>query len=97
MQVEGNWRALPHEYRALGRAVREVRARRGFSQEALGFRADLHRNYVGAIERGQINPSFRTLLRVTRGLDMPLSDLIALYERNLGEPGVPTGRIGPWT
>lgn len=37
---------------ALGGAVRESRARRGLSQEELGFRAGLHRNYVGAIERG---------------------------------------------
>jgi len=42
---------------AFGRAVRETRARRGLSQEQLGFTAGLHRNYVGAIERGEINPT----------------------------------------
>ena len=31
---------------ALGRAVRELRARSGLSQESLGTRADMHRNYV---------------------------------------------------
>src|SRR5215218_234452 len=41
----------PAELRALGAAVRELRARRGFSQEELGFRGGLHRNYVGGIER----------------------------------------------
>jgi transcriptional regulator with XRE-family HTH domain len=49
--------ARGRKYRALGRAVREARARRGLSQEELGFMAGLHRNYVGAIERGEINPS----------------------------------------
>lgn len=70
---------------ALGRAVHEARARRGLSQEELGFRAKLHRNYVGAVERGEINPTFKTLLALMRGLDLPLSELMRLYERNIGE------------
>jgi transcriptional regulator with XRE-family HTH domain len=70
---------------ALGRAVLEARARRGISQEELGFRAKLHRNYIGAVERGEINPTFKTLLALTRGLTPPLSELIGLYERNIRE------------
>ena len=70
---------------ALGRAVLEARARRGLSQEELGFQAKLHRNYIGALERGEINPTFRTLLALMRGLDLPLSELIGLYERHIGE------------
>jgi len=65
------------ELRALGAAVRELRARRGFSQEALGFRADLHRNYVGGIERGELNVTFRILLNLSHGLD------IRLFHRDL--------------
>jgi transcriptional regulator with XRE-family HTH domain len=72
----------PAELRALGAAVRELRARRGFSQEELGFRGGLHRNYVGGIERGGLNITFRVLLKVARGLDFPLSEVIAVYERN---------------
>lgn len=48
----------------------------------LGFRGGLHRNYVGGIERGELNITFRLLLKVARGLDVPLSELIAVYERN---------------
>ena len=44
--------------------MRYTRARRGLSQEELGFRASLHRNYVGALERGEINPTFRVLLKL---------------------------------
>lgn len=77
----------PHspDHTAFGAAVRETRARRGLSQEELGFRSDLHRNYVGAIERGEINPTFRVLLKLSRGLVTPLSALITLYERNMLE------------
>jgi transcriptional regulator with XRE-family HTH domain len=70
--------------KALGAAVRELRARRGLSQEWLGFKAGLHRNYIGAIERGEINPTLRTLVYLTGGLVLPLSELIAVYERNIG-------------
>ena len=70
---------------ALGSAVREARARRGISQEELGSRATLHRNYVGAIERGEINPTFRILMQLSHGLDVELSDLLALYERQAAE------------
>jgi DNA-binding XRE family transcriptional regulator len=55
------------EHDAFGRAVRELRARRGHSQETLGFAADIHRNYVGAIGRGEINPTFAVMLRVSTG------------------------------
>lgn len=73
--------AISVDHVILGRAIRELRARRVYSQEQLGFRSSLHRNYVGALERGEINPTFKTLLSLRRGLDIPLSDLIALYER----------------
>jgi transcriptional regulator with XRE-family HTH domain len=69
------------ELHTLGRAVLELRARRGLSQEALAFESGLHRNYVGAIERGEINPTFRILLKLTAGLRIPLSELAAVRER----------------
>jgi transcriptional regulator with XRE-family HTH domain len=77
------WISRDHD--ALGAAVREIRARRGFSQEGLGFASGLHRNYVGAIERGEINATFRTLLKTRSGLRVPLSELVLVYERNIGE------------
>lgn len=72
---------LSADHRALGKAVRRVRAVRGMSQECLAHEAGIHRNYVGSIERGEINPTFRTMLRVSGGLMVPLSSLVLLYER----------------
>ncbi len=80
-----HWPVHSADHDALGSAARETRARRAISQETLGFRSSLHRNYVGAIERGEINPTFATLLNLTRGLGVPLSELILLYERNMRE------------
>lgn len=70
---------------AFGRAVREVRARRGLSQMGLGRAAGSHHNYVGAIERGEINPTLGTIDKLAVGLDMPLSELAVIDERNVAE------------
>jgi transcriptional regulator with XRE-family HTH domain len=68
------------EHDALGHAVRELRARRRLSQEELGYRSTLHRNYVGAVERGEINPTYRVLLKLSAGLAFPVSEIVALAE-----------------
>jgi transcriptional regulator with XRE-family HTH domain len=85
------------ELRALATAVRETRARRRLSQEELGFRAGMHRNDVGAIERAEINPTFRILLKLCRGLAVAPSELIVLYEKRrpelADEPPPPHGQM----
>jgi transcriptional regulator with XRE-family HTH domain len=68
------------EHVALGRSVRTLRNRRGYSQHALGQRTGIHPNYIGAIERGEVNPSFGLLLRLADGLSARLSELLVMYE-----------------
>jgi transcriptional regulator with XRE-family HTH domain len=77
-------KGIPQQ-RVLGRAVREVRARGGWSQEHLADRAGLHRNYVGSMERGELNPTWRTLLRFATGLHVPMTELFEVYERQLAD------------
>jgi len=80
--------AISADHFALGRAARELRARRSMSQEYLGLVSGMHRNQIGAIERGEQNPTFWTLLNLTSGLRVPLSELVLVYERNVGEMSV---------
>lgn len=61
----------------MGRAIRELRLERHLSQEELGAQSQTHRNYVGQVERGERNPSFESLLKIARALDVRLSTLIA--------------------
>jgi transcriptional regulator with XRE-family HTH domain len=68
------------EHVALGHAIRQLRLAAGISQEELADRGDMHRTYVGGIERGERNVSFRNLLKLADALDVRLSVLIELYE-----------------
>lgn len=59
----------------LGAAVRARRHGLGLSQEGLAERADIHMTYVGMIERGERNPTYTNLLRLSRALGCTLSTL----------------------
>ena len=61
----------------LGNALRETRAERRVSQEELGLRTGVHRNYIGGIERGERNPSVTTIATLADALDLKLSELFS--------------------
>ena len=66
----------PHPFlRRLGTRIRELRAQRGYSQEAFADRVGLDRSYMSGIERGVRNLSVLTLARIARGLGVPVSSL----------------------
>lgn len=47
------------------------------------MRADMHRNYVGTIERGEANVGFLNLLRLVDALDVPFAEFAAVWDRQL--------------
>ena len=59
-----------------GKHVRKLRLDRGLSQEKLAELADLHRNYVGGVERGERNIAIINIVRLARGLKVPPSKLV---------------------
>ena len=60
----------------LGRKIRELRERHGVSQETLAEMADLHRNYVGSVERGERNISLQNIVAIARALKITPSLLL---------------------
>jgi transcriptional regulator with XRE-family HTH domain len=56
-------------------AVRRLRKDRGWSQEELGAKANLHRTYIGAIERCEENLTIRTLDKLAAALKVQPVDL----------------------
>lgn len=64
---------------ALGRALRSVRARRfRLTQDRLAAAAGLSANHVGALERGEADPSYTTLLKLSRAVDVPLAEIVTI-------------------
>ena len=60
---------------ALAKRIRELRKKRGFSQEAFADHAGLHRVAVGWIEQGRRVPTLKTLVKVSEGFGISLSEL----------------------
>ncbi len=64
------------ELLAIGRELRRCRKAALLTQEELAERAGLHSNYVGFIERGERNPSAKTILALARALSIPAAELL---------------------
>jgi transcriptional regulator with XRE-family HTH domain len=65
---------------ALGIAVAQRRREIGYSQNDLAARCAIHRAYIGGIEQGRRNPTWRVLATIAAGLDLRLSELAARAE-----------------
>ncbi len=64
----------------MGERIRTLRKERGWSQEELGEKADLHHTYVGAVERGEKNASIDTLDKIAVAFNIEILDLFALAQ-----------------
>jgi transcriptional regulator with XRE-family HTH domain len=62
--------------RKLGDAIRHRRKARKLSQEKLAERADVHRNYIGLIERGEQNITIESLVKLAKALKCKVMDLV---------------------
>ena len=58
-----------------GTHLRKLRTEKGFSQAELAFRGNFDRNYIGMIERGERNPSLKSLFGIAKALDITLQEL----------------------
>jgi transcriptional regulator with XRE-family HTH domain len=59
-----------------GERLRQIRQKKGISQEALAHLAGLHRTYVSGVERGERNISLLNIERLAIALDIAMSDLM---------------------
>ena len=59
--------------------IKELRMQQGISQEELGFRCHLSKNYISDVERGTRNVSLKAIDQFAKGLGIALKDLFNYY------------------
>jgi transcriptional regulator with XRE-family HTH domain len=89
---------------AMGARVRAMRQKLGLSSAELALQAGLSVGVISQIERGQANPSLRTLERLRLALDVPLMVLLegpgsaatepAFVRRRHARPRLMVGKMG---
>lgn len=62
------------------KCLREFRKEVGKTQEQLALDAGLERTYISMLELCQRRPSIKTLIQLSRGFGIPLSEILARYE-----------------
>jgi len=62
-------------YKKVGKQLRELRKVNKLTQKELGLRSDLEKSVIQRIERGAVNSTLRTLLKVANALDVEFKDL----------------------
>ena len=58
-----------------GETIRQLRKDRNLSQEELADRAELHRTYIGMIERAEKNITLINIEKLAKALDVEISEL----------------------
>lgn len=61
---------------SFGEKVREIRIKKGLSQEQLAHLADVHRTYIGMIERAEKNITLLNIEKIANALKVNINDLI---------------------
>jgi transcriptional regulator with XRE-family HTH domain len=63
-------------YARLGKTVRRLRLKLGWTQDVLSDRSGLHRAHIGEIERGETNVTLLTIKTLADALNVRVVDLL---------------------
>lgn len=61
--------------RQVGLNIKKYRQKKGWTQEQLALETNLHRAYIGQIERGEKNIGVKNLEKIAKTLGIPISKL----------------------
>ena len=59
-----------------GKSVRKVREEKSWTQEELADNANLHRTYIGMIERAEKNITLINIKKIADALNVPINKLV---------------------
>lgn len=60
----------------IGKSIRKIREEKEITQEQLALEAGLNRAYIGYIERGERNPTLKTLEKIAKILKVSTKELL---------------------
>jgi transcriptional regulator with XRE-family HTH domain len=60
---------------SLGKSIREIRERKGLSQESVALSSGIDRSYLGGVERGEHNVALINIAKIASALDVQIKDL----------------------
>lgn len=61
--------------KSVGNKIRDNRILKGLSQATLSYDANIPKNQVGRIERGEISTSITTLFKICKALNIQIQEL----------------------
>jgi Helix-turn-helix. len=64
-----------------GELIKQIRKEKGISQEELGFRSNVHRTYIGMIERGEKNITLENIEKIAKGLGVSMKLIFEQLEK----------------
>jgi transcriptional regulator with XRE-family HTH domain len=59
-----------------GTHLRSLRIKKGLSQIDLADNAEINKNQIGNIERGEVNPTLTTLHNIAKALEISINELM---------------------
>ena len=75
--------AVQFDNSAVGRTIRNLRNKKGLSQDVLSGLAGIGRTHLTMIENGDKQANFETLWKIANALDMRPTELVALIEAEI--------------
>jgi transcriptional regulator with XRE-family HTH domain len=66
---------------ALGKAIRSLREKKGFTQEAVAHDAGITTATLGVIERGLSNPTWATVKAICSALNVSMIELVKVAQK----------------
>lgn len=67
---------MDYQKKILGENIHSLRIKQQLTQEQLAELCDLHRTYIGAMERGDRNVSLNNIVKVAQALKVTPSELL---------------------
>ena len=64
-------------HKRLGYRINELRKKLDMTQEDLAFKVGVDRSYMGFVERGEKNPTLDKLIKLSKALQISLSELFS--------------------